>query len=272
MDFADDENLAAPSTRVSPILNQRNNDVAQAQEETIKILLNHIDDDSWKTEEMDNHLAEFDARSEELSKAKSIVEEQSEMSKTILTAFDNILVENERLQQSSHEKDHQNNNLRLMNTDLRTQLQQFDENIRENEHNIQVLRGQLEKAEVKANSFQFDVNKKNNEIKDLQDANRLNATEVNILCDQIKELKMTGIKQKDQLGNFTAMVQAVCKQNVPQKMLQRLKCSMQTAENDKTQHDTKISDDRSIVPYSGAIENWDYIMIPVLKNFFFNKL
>lgn len=149
MDFADDEFLATTSTRISPVGSQRPNPTTEVQEETIKILLEHIDEDAWKTEEMDNHLAEFDARNEELSKVKSIVDEQSETSKTILTAFDSILIENERLAQVNHEQEHQFVNLQRMNGELMRQVQQMEETIRMNQHNYNVMRDQLEMLKQK---------------------------------------------------------------------------------------------------------------------------
>lgn len=262
MDFAEDEFLASTSTRVSPIHGPAIQ-VNQNHEETIKILLDHIDEDSWKTEEMDNHLAEFDARSEELSKTKSIMEEQSETSKTILTALDSVLVENERLEQENHAKEHENANLRRMNGDLGSQLQELEEHIRVNDHNVRVLREQLEKVEKESIAHQWSISLKDNEIRELERTNRSKVTEMNILCDQIAQLKHSCAGQAEEIKNIFSVCQSMIKQSFGTKMLQRLKQSKKVSEN--AQQESQNNDIRSVVPFCGSIEEWDFMLVPVIK-------
>lgn len=262
LDFAEDEFLATTSVRVSPIHGPPN-PANQNHEETIKILLDHIDEDSWKTEEMDNQLAEFDARSEELSKTKSIMEEQSETSKTILTALDSILVENERLEQENYITKHENANLRKMNGDLGVQLQQLEEQIRVNDYNVRVLREQSEKVERESNAHQWSISLKDNKIRDLERINQSKVSEMNILCDQITELKLSYADQAEEIKNIFSMFQTMIKQNFGTKMLQRLKQPKKAIEI--AQQESQNSDIRSVVPFCGSIEEWDFMLVPFIK-------
>lgn len=261
LDFAEDNVLATTSTRVSPIHSPANQ-ANQNHEETIKILLDHIDEDSWKTEEMDNHLAEFDARSEELSKTKSIMEEQSETSKSILTALDSILDENERLQQENHAKEHENANLRMMNRDLGVQLQQIEEQIRVNDQNVRGLREQLEKVERESNAHQWSISLKDNEIQDLNRINQSKVTEMNILCDQITQLKLSCAGQAKEVKNVFSVFQPMINYGIKQ-ILQRLKQLKHLSEN--AQLESENNDIRSVVPFCGSIEEWDFMLVPVIK-------
>lgn len=107
----------------------------------------------------------------------------------------------------------------MMNEDLGVKLQQLEEQIRVNDHNVQVLREQSAKVERESNAHQSSISLKDNDIRDLNRINQSKVTEMNILCDQITQLKLSCVGE---VKNVYSVFQSMIKQNFGTNILLRL--------------------------------------------------
>lgn len=241
----------------------------QENEETIRTLLQQIDEDSWKNEEYFNHLAEFDSHSEELSKLKSNLDECCEDNKAIFAALDQMLLENDQMKETCFGLQRDNDRLHRDFAEAMEEQDRTEARIKEADDRIKLLNEQLEKTEKLANGYQWEVVQRRNLIDDLEEKFRNSELEIVLLKDAIgnlqSQLKKKEVDHRKDMANYREVIGTICKQNIGQKLLRVLKtksCSTECNGNDNS------PSSQAVAPYCGLIQNWDFMIVPVLKGFF----
>lgn len=254
LDFADDELLASSTARIAS-LPSRDTEKSKDLEETLKVLIEHIDADSWKTEEIDNNMVDFDTHSEEISMLRSMIDEHSENTKDSLTALDDAIARYESQEHALLEKSQELNALSDRYNELQNEIQLCHLQLRGKDHNLAVLDEQLAKTKsaldeqlMVADELHRKVNTANGENgalnKKLRMAHRIHSVVIAELYANMSAMNKTAIRNRW----FGSQMNARLSQF-----------------NGGQMSGDPNNNERSVVPYTGHIESWDFMMVPKLK-------
>lgn len=243
MDFADDEQLAASMARVSSTKSHITEKV-QDLEETVKILI----------EQIDNHMADFDGHSEEISMLRSMVDEHSENTKDSLTALDEAVVRCQVLEDSFKIKADELNMLTARYNDTQNELQLCQMQIRGKDHNLEVLHDRLTKLTNTNDECDQLIAELNHKINIGHAENTKLTQSLQVLHRVHKDEMLDVWKNMPTLSKATIRKQIFAHRmkNICQNRLQAMAFP-------------SVTNERAVVPYTGNIESWDLMVLPKLK-------
>lgn len=203
-------------------------------EETIKLLLEHIDTLPEKKDERDD---------------------ECEFCKSILEAFDDLHAKKEIIELDVNNKTRECANLIAQNNNALRCIEEQQMKIRASEHNLSELNERLDASEKLMAAIHTE-----NLVKD--DAIRENYIERKIIQQQLHEL---ATQLKEIINEHTGMLQifqSTFKMAWQSKILNMYRIS----QGIKRQHANEKIGCQALAPFCGNIENWDYMMIPMIKN------
>lgn len=225
-------------------------------EEMIKILLEHIDNDSEKQQQQQ-------------VQALPQQNEECDLCIAFQEAYDNILTEKDQIVQVLNNIERENQNLSNNNQETSKIIEQFEMEIHANELDRQRIDDQLKTALQTVAALQSENLSNQRIINDLKSIILKDNVEMKDIVHQLNNL----VEQvKAEIHQICHGLLYIFNGNQQRKFLKRYRESFakncQTAINDSTANDTTATNTneyKSIVPYCGDIDSWDYIMIPVLK-------
>lgn len=255
MDFADDELLASSTARITSMPN-RDADKSKDLEETLKVLIEHIDADSWKTEEIDNNMVDFDSHSEEISTLRSLIDEHSENTKDSLMALDDAIDRYEQKEHALEAKSQELDTLTVRFNELQHEIQLCQLQLRGKDHNLEVLNEQLAKSKIALDDNQAVMGELNRKV---------NAAHIeNGTLD--RKLQMVHRIHNDEIAELYTNMPVVHKTAIRKRLFgSQMNAKMHWIESLQMAVDPNNNDERSLVPYTGHIESWDFMMVPKLK-------
>ncbi|XP_055323071.1 uncharacterized protein LOC129578456 isoform X2 [Sitodiplosis mosellana] len=230
IDFASDEDLACIQTPG----NVQNTATDADTEETIKLLLDHIDTLPETETERDN---------------------DCEFCKSILEAFDDLQTEKEKFAQALNEKSKECANLIDQNNHALKCIEELQMKIKASEHDIYELNERLDALEHATAAIQSENLLKDDIIREYDIERKITNQRVQELTVQLKKIT------NEHTGMFRVL-QTICKGIWPLKLLSMYGCSKPF----KRLHANELMNCKAVVPFCGNIDNWEYIMIPVIKN------
>lgn len=229
IDFASDEYFACMQTLASAPTPET------YSEETIKLLLEHIDT---------------------LPEKKDKRDDECEFCKSILEAFDDLQDKKEFIELDLNNKTTECANLIAQNNNALKCIEELQIKIRASEHNLSDLNERLDASEKLTAALHSE-----NLLKD--DIIRENNIEGKIIRQQLHELT---VRLKEIINKHTVMWQIFqnnFKMNWPSKLLNMYRIS----QGINWPHANEKIGCQAIAPFCGNIENWQYehIMIPMIK-------
>lgn len=231
IDFGSDEDLACIQTSE----NAQNLAADTDAEETIKLLLEHIDT---------------------LPKKTTKPNDDCEFCRSILEAFDDLQTEKEKLEQALNEKSKECANLIEQNKTVLKQIEGLQIKIEANEHNLLQLNERLDTSEQVTAAIQSENLMKDDIIRECDIERRSTNQKVHELSMQLNGTKIESI-------GLWRMLQTIgCKGIWPLKLL-----NMHHGCNSfKELHANERIHLKDLVPFCGDIYDWDFIIIPVIKH------
>lgn len=271
LDFAPEE--PTPSTsRAAAELDARKMELQRAlrmdgeTEETIRQLLEQIDQESFRTEEYTNQLGDFDAQSEEISKLKSQIEDSSEDYKNFIATIDDL---NEKIAVSDAALQDE----KRLNHARQVELNEFAIKLQSIEDTLIATQTQRDRAEQKAYQSESQKLQSEHRITVLQTECENTAGELNWCRLQLEstnhdleELKKLYREQKAKGDRLWMKVHTLIGDCVPNKnllidqMLKQMNGGKVYARN---------GDSKAIAPFCGDIKNWRFMIVPILDKFSF---
>lgn len=242
--FADEETLASTSTRATTATNINNEN-----EETIRSLIHQIEENSWKEEEYSHHMADFDANNEELSKLKSQLDDSSDDYKAMLEALDQLQIEKSHLKETIDNVERDKILLRHNLDEWMEKNAEHEDRIKSIEDQNKLLLKKLENTEKLSNGFQWEAVQKENRVQELEKRCIDNEMELKILKETVQSLQDERVKNSEEATTL----------NITRKLLQTLKRSVYLP-NEKND-----SNKLAVVPYTGKMDEWEWMMVPILK-------
>lgn len=246
--------MASSAARIAS-LPSRDTEKSKDLEETLKVLIEHIDSDSWKTEEVDNNMIDFDTHSEEISMLRSMIDEHSENTKDSLTALDDAIARYESQEHALMEKSQELNALSARYDELQNEIQLCRLQLRGKDHNLAVLDEQLAKNKSALDEQLMVTDELNCKV------NAANAENGALN----KKLRMAHRIHNAVIGELYANMSAMNKTAIRNRLFgSQMKARMRQVNGGQMAGDP-INNERSVVPYTGHIESWDFMMVPKLK-------
>lgn len=228
IDFVCDEELAcAPTMKFA---------CASDEEETIKILLEHLDTGA---------------------KCSDV---ECENCKVFCEAFDCAQKDNDEIRQSLNAQQHQNNALQENHDKALQRIEELEMTVRANEHNLKEIQERLETCEMLTAALEADVADKQDTIYDMKISIHASHNELDSMVKQVYDLNQQIDEMKTSHDiEINALCETFkCKGNMHVQLLRR--------QANRAEAEAQESNDcKALVPYSGDIASWDYIMIPILK-------
>lgn len=225
IDFASDEDLACIQT-----LESTQNSAADADaEETIKLLLEHIDTLPEKTTQHND---------------------DCEFCKSILEAFDDSQTEKENLEQALNEKSKECTNLIEQNNAVLKHIEELQMKIQANEHKLVELNERLETSEHVTAAIQSENLMKDDIIRDHDIERKITNQQVHELSMQLNGTKIENI-------GLCRMLQTIgCTGIWPLMLLHK--------QHGFNRFKKLRINCKDLVPFCGDIDNWEFIIIPVI--------
>lgn len=275
-DFAPDE--PRPSTSKAAIeWDARKRELERAlrsegeTEDTIRQLLGVIDDESMRTEEYTNQLADFDAQSEEISKLKSLIEDSSEDYKSLIGTIDELHGKIATLEEAVQEERRRNLHLHAENHDKDVELGEIAVKLQSIEHTLELTEKQRDRLTEKANQAEWDNIQNVNVIEILTSESRNKTTEIlqlqfkydytNAKLESLEEIVRVQKTEGDRLLQEMHALFGNCvpvKNMLFDRMLKEMKCGKVFARN---------GDSNAVAPYCGNMKEWRFMIVPLLSTF-----
>lgn len=207
-------------------------------------------------------LEHIDTEPEKTSKSS----DECEYCKEILSALDDTQDEKEKMKQSLSEMRRENDILIADSESAKKRIEELDMKIKEDEHNFDELKEQLEISEKFAAAIQSDNLYKQHTIDVLKADIQNKKFELKTSNQQVEEvtakLEAVSIKHAIEIHEIYVAIQTNFKGIWQRQLLKRHNKAFRQYYNSKRGN----SGSQELVPYCGNIDNWDYMMIPVLKN------
>lgn len=223
IDFVSDDDLASIRSAQTP-------EADANAEETIKLLLEHIDT---------------------LPKKKDEPDDGCEFCKSILDAFDELQIEKQKTEINAIEKARECDNLIAQNNNAKKRIEELQITIKANEDNLLELNERLDSLEKVMDEIQSENLRKNNMIRD-------NDIERKIIKQQVYELTTQLRDVTDKHTGMYQILQPILKGIWPLKLL---KITAHLSQPIKRSYVHCVS----LAPFCGDIEHWEYMIIPVIK-------
>lgn len=270
-DFAPDE--PKPSTSRAAIeQNARKIELQRAlrmdgeTEDTIRQLFEQIDGEAFRIEEYTNQLGDFDAQSEEISKLKSLLEDNNDINKNLLETIDDLNMKIATLDETLKDEKRRNLSLHADNCATQVELNLLTAKIQSVENVLAVTQKQCERAEQKVIESEWQNIQNENLIAELRSQFKCKSDEFIHFTDSYN-CKVEGLKrivrdQKAEEEKIWRKVHAMIGNCVPTKnvwidqMLKQMNAGKAFARN---------GDSAALVPYCGNIINWRFILVPILS-------
>lgn len=196
-------------------------------------------------------------------------EQECDNCKAFQEAYDNAEAEKDKISQILDNKEREHANLLRDNQCGLKRIGELEMTIRANEHNLRQLREKLEATETFTASIQTDMNINQEKMDNLIVCNANYGIELNAMQKQVEELdaklKEMTIKHEDEVNKLCQDFQ----NGNYQKFRRHYNRSHQIEQPQN--NDANDNECLAIVPYCGNIDNWDYIMVPVLNNYILRK-
>lgn len=231
IEFACDEDLACAQTLKKSETAAINSDA----EETIKLLLEHIETGPPE------------------SAQKCDIE--CDNCKDVLQAFDCAHADMNKMAEDLGEKEKENATLKANNENAVKRIDELEMQNRAHEHNLRELNERFDTSERIIATFQSDNIFKDEQINNLNDVLQLRNRAVQELINQLNVMKI----------EHQNVINRICethKIDFTHKILRKFV--------DQKSMQNSLPKDRNncqaLIPYTGNIAEWDYMMIPVLKN------
>ncbi|XP_031640241.1 E3 ubiquitin-protein ligase TRAIP-like [Contarinia nasturtii] len=234
IEFACDEDLACAQTLKKTQATSINSDA----EETIKLLLEHIET----------------SPPEPVQKCDI----ECDNCKDVLQAFDCAHTDMDRMAERLDEKEKENAILNANNENAVKRIDELEIQNRAHEHNLKELNERLDTSERIMASFQTDNIFKDDRIDNLNEKLEQTKQQVQELTNKLNDLK---IERENEMNQICKTLKNDFNGNLPEKILR--KCTQIKYKANQT---NDINDCQSLVPYCGNVHEWEYMMIPVLKN------
>lgn len=249
IDFVGDEDLA-----IAQISKQTKKQVDSNTdaEEMIKILLEHIDNDSGKQQEQQPQQ-----------------NEECDLCIAFQEAYDKIVIEKDQIVQVL-------NNIERENHQTSKLIEKLKMEIHENELNRGHIEEQLETSQKIVAAIQSENLANQRTIHDLKSTILKNDIALNQMQHHIynlnEQIKTITVYRTAEFQQICRGILYISNGNQQRQFLKR--CRESSAKNGQTpfidSYDatvTNTNECHSIVPYCGDIDSWEYIMVPVLKTF-----
>lgn len=235
-------------------------------EDTIRQLLEVIDDESMRTEEYTNQLADFDAQSEEISKLKSLIEESSEVDKSLLDTIDELNEKIATLEEALQEERRRNLHLHADNHDKEVELGEIAIKLQSIEHTLESTEQQRDRVTEKANQAEWNNIQNANAIEILTAQGQEKSRELlqlqlkfdyaNAKLESLEEIVRD---QKTQEDRFLQKMHALFGEHfLSDRMLKEMNCGKVFSKNGLS---------TAVAPFCGNIKEWRFMVVPLLSTF-----
>lgn len=243
IDFACDEDLACAQVSKECINLTVNSDA----EETIKMLLEHIENGPEKTKTV----------------------EECEFCKEFQEAYNDTLTEKDLLAQQLEHVEREKNDFMANNQDAMAVIAQLELDAKTDAHVIQEMEERMEALEKLITATKSENRSKQSMIDDLEahvehvhSISEEMRAKLQHLNDKMKEMT---VAHQDEINLVYDGLQNIIHGNAQRRLIRQYR--NQSVENVGLPIEgNTLNQCKAIVPYCGDIDSWNYIVIPILKN------